>query len=198
MRDCIKRFNNAINCTETTEVPIRPGQNNDTNQADTGSHSLPGGQTHSNDGSNKSGDRTAGADRQLWYADGLKFECTQCGDCCTGGPGAVWVTDEELNQIASALEKTVGEVRLLHTKLIGNRWSLRDYPNGDCVFLDPQTRGCQIYADRPIQCRTWPFWPSNIDTTTSWKRTCDVCPGAGQGKLHSLEVIQTQSDACDI
>ena len=22
-----------------------------------------------------------------WYADGLAFTCTQCGNCCTGGPG---------------------------------------------------------------------------------------------------------------
>lgn len=198
MRDCIKRINNAINCTETTEVPIRPNQNSDTNQTDVGNHSSPDDHTHGNEDSGKSSVSSAGSAPLPWYADGLKFECTGCGDCCSGGPGAVWVTDAELDQIASALKKTVGEVRLLHTKLIGNRWSLRDYPNGDCVFLDPQTRGCQIYANRPIQCRTWPFWPSNIDTTDSWKRTCDICAGSGQGKLHSLEVIRTQSEACDI
>ena len=27
-----------------------------------------------------------------WYAEeGLAFECTGCGDCCTGAPGYVWV-----------------------------------------------------------------------------------------------------------
>ncbi|MFM1805538.1 MAG: hypothetical protein RL136_2417, partial [Planctomycetota bacterium] len=29
-----------------------------------------------------------------WYAEGLRFECTQCGNCCSGGPGAVWFTPE--------------------------------------------------------------------------------------------------------
>ena len=135
---------------------------------------------------------------QPWYAEGLRFECTQCGDCCTGAPGAVWVTDEELTAIAAELGQPLGEVRLLHTKLMGGRWSLRDYPNGDCVFLDPQTRRCQVYAARPMQCRTWPFWPSNIETTDSWKRTCDHCPGSGMGTLHSLEVIQLQAGACEI
>ncbi|MFM7740581.1 MAG: YkgJ family cysteine cluster protein, partial [Planctomycetota bacterium] len=26
-----------------------------------------------------------------WYKDGLRFQCSQCGDCCTGGAGYVWV-----------------------------------------------------------------------------------------------------------
>ena len=25
-----------------------------------------------------------------WYRDGLRFQCTQCGNCCTGDPGVVW------------------------------------------------------------------------------------------------------------
>lgn len=133
-----------------------------------------------------------------WYSEGLKFTCSQCGDCCTGAPGAVWVTDEELAAIAAELGKPVGEVRLLHTKLLGGRWSLRDYPNGDCVFLDPRTRRCQVYHSRPMQCRTWPFWPSNIATPEAWKRTCEICPGSGTGQLHSLSTIQSQAGACDI
>ena len=30
-----------------------------------------------------------------WYADGLRFSCTQCGNCCTGPPGAVWFNEDE-------------------------------------------------------------------------------------------------------
>lgn len=148
-------------------------------------------QSHRND---SDGPKSA----EPWYSEGLQFTCSQCGDCCTGAPGAVWVTEDELSAIAAELGKPVGEVRLLHTKLIAGRWSLRDYPNGDCVFLDPQTRRCQVYHSRPIQCRTWPFWPSNISTPASWKRTCEICPGSGTGQLHSLSVIQSQAAACDI
>ena len=32
------------------------------------------------------------ADSPEWYRDGLRFECTRCGACCTGAPGYVWVT----------------------------------------------------------------------------------------------------------
>ena len=38
---------------------------------------------------------------RLWYRDGLQFECTQCGNCCTGDPGYVWVTPEEIKAIAA-------------------------------------------------------------------------------------------------
>ena len=53
-----------------------------------------------------------------WYQDGLKFTCTQCGDCCTGDPGVVWVEDTELEEIAEHLNKPIGEIRLFHTRPI--------------------------------------------------------------------------------
>ncbi len=210
MRDCINPEDTAINCTETTEVPNMPGQNSHDDR--TGDAGFPGDSREArHDGDAEVAgsppltgpaiphSRDASALKASpWYEDGLQFECTQCGDCCTGAPGAVWVTDQELTAIAAELGKPLGEVRLLHTKTMGGRWSLRDYPNGDCVFLDPQSRRCRVYAARPMQCRTWPFWPSNIETKDSWKRTCDRCPGSGTGDLHSLEVIQLQADACDI
>ena len=33
---------------------------------------------------------------QPWYKDGLGFQCTQCGDCCTGAPGYVWINAAEI------------------------------------------------------------------------------------------------------
>ena len=66
-----------------------------------------------------------------WYSDGLKFECTQCGNCCTGAPGAVWISDEELHEIADHLDKSIGEVRLMHTRIVRGKLSLREYANGD-------------------------------------------------------------------
>ena len=133
-----------------------------------------------------------------WYQDGLRFRCTGCGDCCTGEPGAVWVTDEELQQIADHLGVSTGEVRLLHTRLIGRRTTLREHANGDCVFLDGETRHCSVYAVRPAQCRTWPFWNSNLRSPADWQKTCEECPGAGQGDFFSLEEIERQAAIIDI
>jgi len=39
----------------------------------------------------------------VWYAHGLHFECTRCGDCCRGAPGYVWVREEEVERIARFL-----------------------------------------------------------------------------------------------
>ncbi|QDU80658.1 Flagellin N-methylase [Polystyrenella longa] len=128
-----------------------------------------------------------------WYADGLKFKCTGCGNCCTGGPGAVWISDEEVKAMADHLELTTGEFRLMHTRLIGNRLSLREYANGDCVFFDGESRGCTIYPVRPIQCQTWPFWSSNISSEDMWRHVKRDCPGAGKGDFFTLEEIEERA-----
>ncbi|MEZ6056928.1 MAG: YkgJ family cysteine cluster protein [Planctomycetaceae bacterium] len=133
-----------------------------------------------------------------WYADGLAFECTQCGDCCTGSPGHVWVNDEEIAAIAQYLGKSVGEIRLLHTHPARGGVSLNDYANGDCVFLDAKARNCTVYPVRPRQCRTWPFWNSNLEDPKAWKETCRVCPGAGRGQLYTLSEIEERSKVIDI
>jgi Fe-S-cluster containining protein len=78
---------------------------------------------------------------------------------------------------------------------VGIRRSLVEFPDGDCVFFDAQKRKCSVYEARPLQCRTWPFWESNIKTEKAWQRTCSVCPGSGQGTLVPLEKILEQSSA---
>jgi len=36
-----------------------------------------------------------------------------------------------------------------------------------CVFLDPFGQ-CSIYDVRPVQCRTYPFWPSLLESKEDW------------------------------
>lgn len=129
---------------------------------------------------------------QPWYHEGLRFKCTQCGDCCTGAPGYVWVNKEEIQAMADQLEMEVGEFEEQYVRKVGIRKSLREFPNGDCVLLDTETRGCMVYKARPRQCRTWPFWDSNLKSEAAWAETCEVCPGSGAGKLHNIEQIEEQ------
>ena len=135
---------------------------------------------------------------QPWYHAGLKFTCTQCGNCCTGTPGFVWVTDEEIDRIAAYLDKPVGEIRLMYTRPARGKTSLTEYANGDCVFFDPESRRCTIYPVRPIQCQTWPFWKMNLSTRDDWKETKATCPGLDTGAFISLDEIENRLSQTDI
>ena len=123
-----------------------------------------------------------------WYQEGLRFQCTRCGHCCTGAPGYVWVNEAELIALAEYRGETVEEIVALYTRQVGRRVSLREQANGDCVCYD-RTTGCTVYPVRPRQCRTWPFWESNVVTPEAWEKTCEICPGSGQGDLISAEEI---------
>lgn len=127
-----------------------------------------------------------------WYSEGLRFECTGCGDCCTGAPGYVWVNQEEIRALASLVGVDLAEFESKYVRRAGNRRSLVELSGGDCVFFDNQTRRCTVYEARPRQCRTWPFWESNLETPRTWRETCRACPGAGQGTLIPLEEIEAR------
>lgn len=127
-----------------------------------------------------------------WYRDGLRFTCTQCGNCCTGAPGYVWVNNEEIAALAANVGEEVERFEELYVRKVGARKSLREFASGDCVFFDGQKRKCTVYDARPRQCKTWPFWDSNLKTSDDWAQTCEACPGSGQGKLHSLQQIEDQ------
>ena len=136
--------------------------------------------------------------RTPWFKDGLRFKCTGCGDCCTGSPGFVWVNTEEIAALAKHFGLSIEAFEQQYVREIGARKSLIEYENGDCVFFDNKTRKCNVYELRPRQCRTWPFWDSNIATPEAWKETCQVCPGSGHGKLYSVEEVLAQSSVIKI
>jgi Fe-S-cluster containining protein len=133
-----------------------------------------------------------------WYKDGLQFTCTQCGNCCTGSPGVVWVDDDEIRAIADHLDKPVGEIRLMHTRSVRGKVSLTEFANGNCTFFDPHGRGCTVYPARPKQCRTWPFWNSNLSSEQAWNSIKPECPGAGHGDFVSLEDIEIRRSVIDM
>jgi uncharacterized protein len=139
-----------------------------------------------------------------WYADGLSFTCTQCGNCCTGGPGYVWMSDEEVHRLAAHLNLSLEQTVKKYIRSINGRLSLKErrdekgqYP---CVFLTetaPGKRGCGIYQARPLQCRTWPFWEGNLDSPKQWASVGKTCPGLNKGKRYTLKQIELLRDATD-
>jgi len=132
--------------------------------------------------------------REKWYRDGLRFQCTQCGNCCTGAPGYVWVTKEEIRRIAEFRGRQDRWLPGDELRRVGFRYSLtEDQASGDCVFLTKQKdgqRGCSIYPVRPLQCRTWPFWGDNLTSSSAWAEASQTCPGMNNGTHQGFVAIE--------
>lgn len=127
-----------------------------------------------------------------WYKEGLRFKCTECGKCCTGAPGYVWITEQEMQGMADALNISVTDFKRKYTRMRDNRYSLIERKvNANeyaCIFL--KDKQCQLYLHRPIQCRTFPWWAENLTSEASWKRAAEDCEGINdEAPLHPYEQI---------
>ena len=142
---------------------------------------------------------------QEWYAEGLHFECQKCGKCCSGAPGTVEFTPEEGAAMARELGLDTEEFLYRYSFVYKDRLYLREEENGeygfDCVMLertqDPDGTEhslCKVHNGRPMQCRTWPFWPESLRTKRSWEQAGQRCVGINRGPLFTLERINSDRD----
>jgi uncharacterized protein len=146
-----------------------------------------------------------------WYSQGLKFTCSQCGNCCSGSPGFVWVSAEEIERLAEFLKISAKSVIRKYCRKIGRQYSLTEnrhpqHGGFDCVFvkeLPPEgnsahpRRICSVYEVRPLQCRTWPFWEGNLASSNAWDRAARNCKGMNQGQNFDRIRIESLRDATD-
>jgi len=131
-----------------------------------------------------------------WFSGGLRFGCTRCGNCCTGEPGTVLVEEPEIRALREHLGLDDEAFRTIHTRTLpSGAVVLRERANHDCTFWDAAL-GCRVYAHRPRQCRTWPFWRRNVATPESWAEAARGCPGMDSGALHD-EASILRSAAAD-
>jgi Fe-S-cluster containining protein len=125
-----------------------------------------------------------------WYADGLRFACQRSGNCCTGEPGTVRLTDAEIRVLAGRLGLKREAFEAIYTRrLPSGAISLRERPNHDCVFYDAAF-GCEVYSQRPRQCRTWPFWRALLSSPEEWEKAARSCPGMNRGPVHDLATLR--------
>lgn len=132
-----------------------------------------------------------------WYHEGLRFECTRCGRCCTGrGEYAyVYLTREDLARLARHLGLSPAEAAARHCARDGPWWVLRS-EGPACRFLDAEG-GCAVYAARPMQCRTWPFWRDNLERERWEGPVRETCPGIGSGPLYPREEVERLAEATE-
>jgi len=124
-----------------------------------------------------------------WYALGLRFACQGCGQCCGGGPGYVWIDEDDVFAMAEFFGLPAGEFHERYVRRLWRGMSLKEKENYDCVLLDGGGL-CMAYRVRPVQCRIWPFWPSNLRSRKDWEEASRRCPGIGQGPMYSYEQIE--------
>jgi uncharacterized protein len=127
-------------------------------------------------------------------ANGLRFECTRCGGCCTR-PGPVYFPRPDLERAAAFLGTTPAALLRRHH----GRWTRGvaaiDAGDAPCPFYAAD-RGCTIYEARPTQCRTFPFWPELVTRKRSWERGARSCEGIGRGERRPPEEIERLVTAC--
>lgn len=129
-----------------------------------------------------------------WYAKGLSFQCTECGKCCTGAPGYIWVNAKEIEAMANHLNLSIQEFSDQYLRLAQGRLSLKEHPKTyDCVFL--KDNKCQLYALRPTQCRTFPWWPHLLKSKEDWLEAAKYCEGINiHAPVVPLETIEEQKE----
>ena len=130
---------------------------------------------------------------ELFYEQGLRFECQGSGKCCTshGEFGFVFLTKEDRQRFAKYFNLTTTAFTKKYCDQTNGIWHLKeDKANPDCMFLSEKR--CSVYHARPNQCRTWPFWPE-VMNAKSWKsEVASFCPGVGKGKLWSKAEIEAE------
>ncbi|KAL7552282.1 hypothetical protein ACHAWF_015515 [Thalassiosira exigua] len=121
-----------------------------------------------------------------FYEDGLRFSCTGCGKCCKVD-GDVWLAPEEVASVMDRLGYCPGDaasreefrrtyVRAEVAPSDGDAslsWMCLKREEGACIFLDPLGK-CSIYDVRPVQCSTYPFWPSLLRNKDAWEEESAV------------------------
>lgn len=113
---------------------------------------------------------------EVWWKDGLKFACTACGRCCQN-EGEVWLDTDEFADLSTNLNEAPEAVLEKYTEKTMSGWvKLKNQISDDpkihdrCIFLGADGKECSIYNSRPIQCRTYPFWPRLLSSPAEWDK----------------------------
>ncbi len=111
-----------------------------------------------------------------WFEQGLRFKCTGCGKCCTGSPGYVFLSQQDLAQLSHHFNLLPEQFLRKYARLVDGQYALLERPhNYDCVFLE--NNQCTVYESRPIQCHTFPWWIHHLRKSEDWEEAALRCEG---------------------
>jgi hypothetical protein len=118
----------------------------------------------------------------------LRFECQPgCTRCCEQ-QGFVYLTEADLTRLAAYLGMTDAEFERRYVYRTKNLRRLRVPRHAQCAFLEGG--GCSVHVAKPMQCRSFPYWPELVDDRKAWHKTGSWCPGIGKGELVNIEAAR--------
>jgi len=122
----------------------------------------------------------------------LRFHCTGCGQCCSGDPDYyVFLTERESEAICRHLGVTLRWFKRRYLRRTPqDELVINNQGGGRCVFLDKDQR-CRIYGVRPLQCRTYPFWPEVVNSRAMWRAEAGRCEGIDHGLVVPVTRIRS-------
>ncbi|MBC7927226.1 MAG: YkgJ family cysteine cluster protein [Bryobacteraceae bacterium] len=134
--------------------------------------------------------------------DGFRFECQPgCVKCCDRR-GYVYITENDLLRIAAFLGMTPAAFEAKYVYRTTRQIRLRKPRHSECHFLRTDVTGrggCDVHSVKPVQCRTYPFWPELVESRDLWELEACKCPGIGQGPLiqigAAMEVAEVMKTA---
>ncbi|MFH0897447.1 MAG: YkgJ family cysteine cluster protein [Candidatus Bathyarchaeota archaeon] len=117
------------------------------------------------------------------FPEGILWKCRRCSKCCGDTP-----VKERRILLLSSEARHIREVVKIPLKKFCQRTGFKPFAlemkknsSGKCFFL--KDNKCQIYSQRPLICRFYPFWlEKSEDGNFSFKVTYE-CTGIGSGQI---------------
>ena len=129
-------------------------------------------------------------------SSGFHFRCTLCGNCCSSSQeGYVFVYWSDITKMSHKLHLTLVEFAenfLLITPYDYKIWDenledthktrsldtlvLNYHQTQDCMFLNEKNE-CDLYSDRPLQCKLFPFWNMIMTSDLLFQSILKDCKG---------------------
>jgi uncharacterized protein len=124
--------------------------------------------------------------------EGVRFQCQRCGRCChtREEAGVVVLTEADQARLASFFGTSVEAFVGRWARRLGKTVVLKDgQGTRACIFLEEA--GCRAWQARPLQCRSWPFWPEHLEEGAFEREVASFCPGVGKGRTWDGETVRT-------
>ena len=123
--------------------------------------------------------------------NGINFKCQGSSNCCVsrGSYGYVYLSKKDVKRLSNFFEISIKEfISKYCSKNKKFLYLKENINNKNCIYL--KNKRCNVYKARPEQCRTWPFWPENMNPKKWGKEIVNFCPGIGKGKYFSKNEIK--------